>query len=62
MNVTNETMGAINRYLLDHGVYTMVRWWNVMTNPPLTVTEEQLEEGFGAIDGALAIADAAYEG
>jgi taurine--2-oxoglutarate transaminase len=61
-NVTNETMGKINRYLLDHGVYTMVRWWNVMTNPPLTVTKEQLEEGFGVIDEALAIADAAYEG
>jgi len=61
-NVTNEPMARINRYLLDHGVYTMVRWWNVMTNPPLTVTEQQLDEGFGAIDDALAIADAAYVG
>jgi taurine--2-oxoglutarate transaminase len=61
-NVTNETMGEINRYLLDHGVYTMIRWWNVMTNPPLCINQEQLAEGFEVLDEALAIADEAYEG
>ena len=61
-NVTNETMGKVNRYLLDHGVYTMVRWWNVMTNPPLCITAEQLGEGFEVLDQALAFADEAYEG
>ena len=30
-----------------------------MTNPPLCITEEQLEEGFGVIDEALEIADRA---
>jgi hypothetical protein len=30
-----------------------------MTNPPLTITEEQLAEGFAIIDGALDIADQA---
>jgi hypothetical protein len=30
-----------------------------MTNPPLCITEEQLEEGFAIIDEALGIADAA---
>jgi taurine--2-oxoglutarate transaminase len=39
----------------------MLRWWNVMTNPPLCVTEDQLAEGFDAIDGALTIADEAME-
>jgi hypothetical protein len=29
-----------------------------MTNPPLCITEEQLAEGFGLIDEALALADA----
>ncbi|MBI3647316.1 MAG: aminotransferase class III-fold pyridoxal phosphate-dependent enzyme [Actinobacteria bacterium] len=61
-NVTNETMGAINRFLLDNGLFTMVRWWNVMTNPPLCITEQQLGEGFEIIDRALDIADRAYEG
>ena len=61
-NAQNETMGEINRYLLDHGVSTMLRWHNVMTNPPLCITETQLAEAFEVVDGALAIADAAMEG
>ena len=61
-NVTNETMGRVNRFLLDHGVYTMVRWWQVMTNPPLIIDERHLAEGFEVIDQALEIADEAYEG
>jgi taurine--2-oxoglutarate transaminase len=58
-NVTNETMTAVNRTLLDRGLYTMVRWNGIMTNPPLSITAEQLEEGFAIIDDALSIADAA---
>jgi taurine--2-oxoglutarate transaminase len=58
-NVNNETMVAINRALLDRGVFTMIRWNGIMTNPPLCITEEQLQEGFEAIDEALAIADEA---
>ncbi len=60
-NVTDATMQAVNRYLLDHGVSTMIRWHNIMTNPPLCVTEEQLAEVFDVVDGALDIADAAME-
>jgi taurine--2-oxoglutarate transaminase len=61
-NVQNETMTRIHGYLLDHGLYTMTRWWNVMTNPPLCITEEQLGEGFEIIDAALEIADDTFEG
>ena len=60
-NGSSDEMRAFDRYLLDHGVYTMVRWWNVMTNPPLCITEEQLAEGFAVIDEALAIADRAVK-
>ena len=60
-NVTNEVMGKINRFLLDRGVYTMVRWWSVMTNPPLIIDEAQLAETFAVIDEALAIGDDAME-
>jgi taurine---2-oxoglutarate transaminase len=56
-NGTSDEMRAIDRYLLDHGVYTMVRWWDVMTNPPLCITEAELDEGFAVINEALAIAD-----
>jgi taurine---2-oxoglutarate transaminase len=61
-NQVNETMQRVNRFLLDNGLATFVRWWNVMTNPPLCITEEELAEGFEIIDGALDISDAAMEG
>ena len=60
-NSMNETMQALNRSLLDNGLATFIRWWNVMTNPPLCITEEQLAEGFEIIDRSLLIADAAME-
>jgi len=56
-NGSSDEMRAFDRYLVDHGVYTMVRWWNVMTNPPLCITEEQLAAGVAVIDEALAITD-----
>ena len=34
-NVTNEVMASVNRFLLDNGLYTMIHWWTLMTNPPL---------------------------
>jgi taurine---2-oxoglutarate transaminase len=58
-NVTNETMVAVNRALMERGLFTMVRWNGIMTNPPLCITEEQLQEGFEIIDEALTVADAA---
>jgi len=61
-NVVNETMASINRALLERGLFTMIRFNGIMTNPPLSITEEQLGEGFAIIDEALAIADAAVEG
>jgi taurine--2-oxoglutarate transaminase len=61
-NEMNDTMKQVNRFLLDNGLATFVRWWNVMTNPPLCITREQLAEGFEIIDAALEIADAAMEG
>jgi taurine--2-oxoglutarate transaminase len=40
----------------------MQHWDSFFTNPPLCITEEQLEEGFSIIDEALAIADRAVTG
>jgi hypothetical protein len=37
----------------------MIRWNGIMTNPPLCITEAQLQEGFEAIDVTLEIADRA---
>jgi taurine--2-oxoglutarate transaminase len=58
-NVVNETMQAVNRALLERGLFTMIRFNGIMTNPPLCITEEQLEEGFAIVDEALVVADRA---
>jgi taurine--2-oxoglutarate transaminase len=50
---SNETR-RLGQLLREEGLYTFVRWHTFFTNPPLCVTESQLEEGFGMIDRALA--------
>ena len=52
-NVVNDTMAAINRGMLERGLFTMIRFNGIMTNPPLCITEEQLDEGFATIDEVL---------
>jgi taurine--2-oxoglutarate transaminase len=56
-NGTSDEMKAIAKYCRDNGLYTMYRWNGIHTNPPLTITEEQLAEGFAIIDKALDISD-----
>jgi len=58
-NGTSDEMKAVAKHLDDHGLFTMMRWHQIMTNPPLCITERQLAEGFAVIDGALEITDAA---
>ena len=43
--------------LKERGLYTYNNGHIFFTNPPLTVTEEQLKEGFAHIDHALKVAD-----
>jgi taurine--2-oxoglutarate transaminase len=61
-DVNNDTMVAINKALLDRGLFTMIRWNGIMTNPPLCITEEELAEGFAIIDAVLDLADEAAQG
>ena len=58
-NGTSPEMKAIDQALLDGGMYTFVRWNTIMTNPPLCITEAQLDEGFEILDAALEIGDRA---
>jgi taurine--2-oxoglutarate transaminase len=58
-NGSSPEMQALLRYLLDNGVYTLLHWNQVMTNPPLSITEAQLAEGFDILDQALDITDKA---
>src|SRR5689334_20013394 len=58
-NGTSPQMKAIAQALLDAGLYTFVRWNTVMTNPPLCITEAELDEGFEILDSVLEIGDRA---
>ena len=61
-NGTSDEMKAVAKYLRDNGLYTMLRWNGIHTNPPLTITEAQMAEAFDIIDGALDLADKGVKG
>lgn len=61
-NGTSPEMAGLQAYLIEHGVYTLVHWNQLMTNPPLIITEDQLAEGFAVLDRALDITDRAVTG
>jgi taurine--2-oxoglutarate transaminase len=56
-NGTSAEMAALGQFFRQEGLYTFVRWNYFFTNPPLTISEDELREGFGIIDRGLAIAD-----
>jgi taurine--2-oxoglutarate transaminase len=58
-NGSSAEMSAFDAQLRADGLYTMLHWNQVFTNPPLCITEEQLREGFAVIDRALDATDAA---
>ena len=58
-NGTSDEMIALGKRFREDGLYTFVRWNTFFTNPPLTITEEEMAEGFEIIDRALEITDAA---
>jgi taurine---2-oxoglutarate transaminase len=61
-NGSSEEMAALGRFFREQGLYTFVRWNTFFTNPPLIVTEAQLEEGLAIIDRGLEITDRAVKG
>ena len=58
-NGTSAEMTEIGKFFRQEGLYTFVRWNYFFTNPPLSITEDELREGFAIIDRALTIADQA---
>ena len=58
-NGTSDEMAALGKRFREEGLYTFVRWNTFFTNPPLTISEEEMAEGFEIIDRALEITDAA---
>jgi taurine--2-oxoglutarate transaminase len=58
-NGTSPEMAALGAFFRQEGLYTFVRWNYFFTNPPLSITDAELREGFAIIDRALAITDRA---
>jgi len=58
-NGTSPEMAALGQFFRQEGLYTFVRWNYFFTNPPLSITEAELREGFAIIDRALVITDKA---
>ena len=56
-NGTSPEMAILNSELRSHGLYTFVRWNTFFTNPPLSITEAELREGFAIVDHALSAVD-----
>ncbi len=56
-----KVMNQVGAKLKELGMYTFVRWNYIFIAPPLTVTEEQIDEGMAMISEALKIADANCE-
>ena len=60
-NGSHPAMGKLAAFFRDNGLFTFVRWGSFTCNPPLCITEAQLDEGFNIIDRGLEITDAACE-
>jgi taurine--2-oxoglutarate transaminase len=52
-------MAALGTFFRQEGLYTFVRWNAFFTNPPLSIAESELRDGFAIIDRGLTIADRA---
>jgi taurine---2-oxoglutarate transaminase len=61
-NGSHPAIVEMNRFLRENGVFCFMAWNIFHTNPPLIITEEQIEETFEVIDQALNFCDNAYEG
>jgi taurine--2-oxoglutarate transaminase len=61
-NGTSDEMAALGKFFREQGLYTLVRWNTFFTNPPLVITEAELEEGLKIVDKGLEITDRGVKG
>jgi len=52
----------LTKAALERGLYLMTHWNVIMICPPLTITRDELDEGFAVLDDVLSIADEYYTG
>ena len=60
-NTSHPAMAKLGKFFRENGLFTVLQWGGVMCNPPLTITEEEMAEGFDIIDKGLAITDEVFE-
>lgn len=53
----HPAMAKLGKFFKDNGLFTMLQWGTVMTNPPLCITDAQLADGFAIIDRGLSMVD-----
>jgi taurine---2-oxoglutarate transaminase len=59
-NAAGEAMApvtALAKAAMERGLYLMTHWNVIMVCPPLTIAREELDDGLGILDEALAVAD-----
>ena len=61
-NGTSPEMNRLGAFLRKNGLYAFIHGNNVFTNPPLIITEEQLQQAFDIINRGLEITDQAVAG
>jgi taurine---2-oxoglutarate transaminase len=57
---TSDEMRRLGALFREEGLYTFTRWHTFFTNPPLSITEAELREGFAMIDQALTRLEAEF--
>jgi taurine--2-oxoglutarate transaminase len=61
-NGTSPEMQALMKFFRQEGLFTLVRWNALYTNPPLCITDAELHEAFAIIDRGLEITDKGVTG
>ncbi len=54
---TSAEMAALGSFFRQEGLFTFLRWNYFFTNPPLSISEAELHEGFAIIDRGLTVVD-----
>ena len=58
---SHPVMGKLGKFFRDNGLFTVLQLGGIMCNPPLTISEAELAEGFDIIDRGLALTDEVFE-
>ncbi len=61
-NGSHPVMGKLGKFFKENGLFAMLQWSTLMCNPPLCISEAEMNEAFQIIDKGLDLVDEVYEG